>query len=64
MSQAIRRGPSVLGLLVLALLLGPASVSQPQGRILFVNTADPSCSGQSPCYTSIQAAVDAAQGGG
>lgn len=51
-----------LALIGLVLLLSPAPSHQ-QGRTLFVNNVDPSCGGRSPCYTTIQAAVDAAVAG-
>lgn len=48
-------------LLVLTfLLLLPTLSSQQQGPVLYVNNADPTCGSKSPCYTTIQAAVDAA----
>jgi len=34
-----------------------------QGAILYVNNADPTCQGQSPCFSTIQSAVNAAQAG-
>jgi len=53
-----------LPLLFLTLLLLIPTVSlQQQSHILYVNTADPTCQGQVPCYSTIQAAVDAAQAG-
>jgi len=50
-------------LLVILFLLVPTVSLQQQSHILYVNTVDPTCQGQSPCYSSIQAAVDAAQAG-
>ncbi|MBI3000673.1 MAG: PKD domain-containing protein [Deltaproteobacteria bacterium] len=47
-------------LALLSLLLFSTSSSQQQGPVLYVNNADPTCNGRSPCYTTIQAAVDAA----
>ncbi len=41
------------------LLPVPLASLQQQSRILYVNNADPTCQGQSPCYSTIQAAVDA-----
>jgi hypothetical protein len=63
-----RRGsctrPIVVLLVFLAgLLLVPTASHQQQPRTLFVNNTDPTCQGQSPCYATIQAAVDAAQPG-
>jgi hypothetical protein len=48
---------------VLALTLLPTASLQQQAHILYVNNTDPTCQGQSPCYATIQAAVDAAQAG-
>ncbi|MGH7360901.1 MAG: right-handed parallel beta-helix repeat-containing protein, partial [Candidatus Methylomirabilales bacterium] len=50
-------------LVPLALLLIPIPASEQQPHILYVNNADPTCQGLSPCYATIQAAVDAAQPG-
>lgn len=49
----------VLSSLILLFLL-PTSSSQQQGPTRYVNNADPTCQGKSPCYTTIQAAVNAA----
>jgi len=46
-----------------AVLLLPGSSSQQSGQIRYVNNTDPSCGGHSPCYTTIQAAVNAAIAG-
>jgi len=46
---------SLLGLLVL-----PIAVTAQQPTILHVNGTDPTCGGQSPCFTTIQAAINAA----
>lgn len=59
--QRARFAPVALCLLaLLTLLLFPTSSTQQQGPVLYVNNADPTCGGRSPCFTSIQAAVDAA----
>jgi RHS repeat-associated protein len=47
---------------VLALVLVPSS-PRAQSGFRYVNAADPTCQGESPCYTSIQAAVNAATAG-
>ena len=49
---------SILGFLFL-----PSPSLQQFGHILYVNSADPTCGGKSPCYTTIQSAVDAAFSG-
>ena len=46
--------------LFLALCVPPV---QANAGILYVSSTDPTCGGQSPCYTTIQNAVDAASGG-
>ena len=46
---------SLLGLLVLS-----NSVTAQQPTILYVNRTDPTCGGHSPCFTTIQAAINAA----
>ncbi|HEY7165683.1 MAG TPA: tandem-95 repeat protein [Candidatus Binatia bacterium] len=48
----------VIGLLCAAQARG-AQPTQPQ--VLYVNRTDSSCGGHSPCYTTIQAAINAAQ---
>jgi hypothetical protein len=53
-----------LPVLILSLfLLLPTASLQQQSRILYVNNADPTCQGQTPCYATIQAAVESAQAG-
>jgi len=47
----------------LFILFCPWRVESQQQVILYVNRTDPTCGGQSPCYTTIQAAVDTAQSG-
>lgn len=65
--KQIRKGaPYLLALSVLTFLLFvffPRSSSQQQGPTLYVNNIDPTCGGSSPCFASIQAAVDAAVSG-
>src|SRR5262245_38925477 len=39
------------------------STALPPGATLFVSNTDSTCAGQSPCFSTIQAAVDAAQAG-
>jgi parallel beta-helix repeat protein len=51
--------PAVLALL----LLVPALASAQSPVIRYVDPADPTCGGHSPCYSTIQAAVTAAQPG-
>jgi len=53
----------LLGLVTLFTLFCPWRVESQQQVILYVNRTDLTCGGQSPCYTKIQAAVDAAQSG-
>src|SRR5712691_378935 len=56
----------VVGLCVLAalaLLAAPALFSQQAATTRYVNKTDSTCQGHSPCYPTIQAAVDAAQRG-
>ena len=48
---------------LLGLLLHPIAATAQAPTILHVNRADPTCTGQSPCFTTIQAAVNAAQAG-
>ena len=49
---------SLLGLLVL-----PIAATAQQPTVLYVNRSDPICGGQSPCYSTIQSAINAAQAG-
>src|SRR5258707_14228822 len=46
---------SLLGLLVL-----PTAVTAQAPTILYVNGTDPTCGGDSPCFTTIQTAINAA----
>ncbi len=53
----------LLGLLTLFTLFYPWPVESQQQSLVYVNRTDPTCGGESPCYTSIKDAVDAAQPG-
>ena len=53
----------LLGLVTAFTLFCPWPVESQQQTVLFVNRADPSCDGKSPCYSTIQAAVEVAQPG-
>lgn len=56
----------VLGLSTLSLcfiLLVQSLFSQAAGTVRYVSNTSPTCNGQSPCYATIQAAVNAAQPG-
>ena len=48
-------------LLVLAIALLSSPSAQQLGRVLYVNNQDAACNGRSPCYGTIQAAINAAQ---
>jgi len=48
-------------LLLLGWLLVPPPLIAQQSTTLYVNRTDPTCGGQSPCFSTIQAAIDAAQ---
>ena len=48
---------------LLSLLVLPIAAKAQQPTILHVNGADPTCGGNTPCFTTIQAAVNAAQAG-
>src|SRR3990172_9146261 len=52
----------LVGVLLPLLLASTATFSQ-AATVLYVNPTDPTCQGHSPCYQTIQAAVDAAQAG-
>ena len=53
----------LLGLVTLFALFCPWPVESQQQTFLYVNRTDPSCDGKSPCYSTIQDAVDVAQPG-
>ena len=57
------RRPILFALLLLPLLLASTATFSHAGTILYVNHTDPACQGHTPCYQTIQAAVDAAQAG-
>ncbi|MBI3246284.1 MAG: right-handed parallel beta-helix repeat-containing protein [Deltaproteobacteria bacterium] len=48
---------------LLALLFTPTHSLQSSGTTRYVNKTDATCGSQSPCYTTIQAAINAAQAG-
>jgi hypothetical protein len=50
----------ILALLSLGFFFLPTPSPQPLGHTLYVNRTDPTCGGKSPCFATIQAAVDAA----
>jgi RHS repeat-associated protein len=52
----------VLFLIAVSSIFPASSYSQPAST-LYVNRTDPTCGGQSPCFATIQAAVNAAQPG-
>ena len=52
-----------MALLVLPLFVASTATVSQAATILYVNTTDPTCQGHSPCYSTMQAAVDAAQAG-
>jgi len=52
-----------LGILVLSLLgflVSPVAVGAQQSVTLYVSSTDPTCAGHSPCFATIQAAINAA----
>jgi len=51
----------VFALLVLILCVASTATFAQAATILYVNNADPTCQGHAPCYSTIQAAVTAAQ---
>lgn len=50
----------LLALVLLAVFFLPAPSPQQVGHTLYVDGTDPTCGGRSPCFTTIQAAVNAA----
>jgi RHS repeat-associated protein len=62
MLSAFRPSRFLLAFLPLFLLL-PSHSWQQSSPILFVSNTDPTCGGLSPCFATIQAAIDAAQPG-
>lgn len=59
----MKRVGTIFALLVLALLGLPAATTPRSPVTRFVNNLDPRCAGHSPCYHSIQAAINAASAG-
>ncbi|MGH7827992.1 MAG: PKD domain-containing protein, partial [Candidatus Binatia bacterium] len=59
----MRKIPFLSGLVLSVLLFAPGASSQQIGRTVYVNNTDPSCGGRAPCYTTIQAGVNAALAG-
>jgi len=47
----------------LLFLVGFSPFSAKAQTVLHVNRTDPTCSGRSPCFTTIQGAINAAGGG-
>jgi len=52
-------GPA--SLLLIGLFVTPIDLSAQQATIVYVNRTDSTCGGHSPCFTKIQAAINAAQ---
>ncbi|HEX5605915.1 MAG TPA: right-handed parallel beta-helix repeat-containing protein, partial [Candidatus Binatia bacterium] len=50
----------IASLLVLRVFLAPVSVPAQQPTTLYVNRTDSTCAGHSPCFRTIQAAIDSA----
>ena len=50
----------IASLLLVRVVLAPVSVPAQQPTPLYVNRTDPTCAGHSPCFTTIQAAINAA----
>ena len=59
----MRRFSSLAFVLLLGSFLSPPSLGAQQPTLLHVNRTDPTCGGQSPCFTTIQAAINAAGSG-
>jgi RHS repeat-associated protein len=57
-TRRLARG-TILALAIALALAVPAAVAQAQGITRYVNPTDPTCGGHAPCYTTIQAAVNA-----
>lgn len=53
----------LFAVLLLALVFAPTHSFQASGTVRYVNNTAPTCHAQSPCYTTIQKAIDAAQAG-
>ena len=63
MSVRRRLAGTVLGMAILGLLGGLPSSAPAQTGLRYVNATDATCGGHSPCYTTIQAAVNAVLAG-
>ena len=50
----------IASLLLVRVFLAPVSISAQQPTTIYVNRTDPTCAGHSPCFKTIQAAIDAA----
>ncbi|MGN6730597.1 MAG: PKD domain-containing protein, partial [Candidatus Binatia bacterium] len=50
----------IASLLLVRVVLAPLSLPAQQPTALYVNRTDPTCAGHSPCFTTIQAAINAA----
>jgi RHS repeat-associated protein len=59
----MKRIALICGFVLAPLLAATNSFPQPLGRTLYVSNTDPACGGKFPCYTTIQAAVNAASQG-
>jgi hypothetical protein len=59
----MRKLVGVVFLPLLAFITVHSLFSQAASTLLYVNKTDPTCQGHTPCYNTIQAAVDAAQPG-
>ena len=58
MQRARTALPFLLSVLFLTFLFLPSSLSQPSGPTFYVSNSDPTCGGRSPCYTTIQGAIN------
>ena len=56
----MKRLLGLASLVLLGSIVSPPPIAA-QSATLYVNRTDPTCSGQSPCFTTIQAAINAAQ---
>ena len=50
----------IASLLLMRVFLAPVSISAQQPTTIYVSRADSNCTGHSPCFKTIQAAIDAA----
>ena len=58
---AMKKLRGFASLLLLSSLPSPPPLLAQQSTVFYVNRADPTCGGQSPCFATIQTAIDAAQ---